>query len=107
MYWSRTGNSSTRTVAPRSSLAVVDEDAARASGGALNGISISMRPVVPSMCIRWYGTSCVEHVNVAWPDGKSRIADASRSTPKSGSRSSRPITRVGSSPNSNRDIVIG
>ena len=77
------------------------------SGGALNGISISMRPVVPMMCIRWYGTSCVEQVNVAWPDGKSRITDASRSTPKSGSFSSSPNTRVGSSPKIIRDVVIG
>ena len=37
------------------------------SGGALNGISISIRPVVPKMLTRWYGASCVPHVNVAVP----------------------------------------
>jgi hypothetical protein len=32
------------------------------SGGALTGISISIRPRVPKMCTRWYGTICVLQV---------------------------------------------
>src|SRR5258705_485782 len=33
------------------------------SGGALNGISISIRPSVPRIFTRWYDINCVEHVN--------------------------------------------
>ena len=43
---------------------------------------------------------------IAWPDGKSRTIDASVSTRWTGSRSSRPRTRRGGSPNTSADVVV-
>ena len=73
------------------------------SFGALNGISISIRPAVPKMFVALVGRELGPQVNVAVPWKNSSTADVRRSMPSFGSRSMWPSTRLGSSSKMNRD----
>src|SRR6266700_407110 len=107
VYWLQVGITSVITPLPRASLPSSTRISHGRSFGALKGILISIRPFVPRNCMRWYRTSCVPHVNTDCPEGNSNIAEASRSVPNSGSLSAIPATRNGSSPKTQRDVVIG
>ena len=55
--------------------AVIDQHGAGAVGRRIEryfDLDASLRA---EKCMRWYGTSCVEHVNTDWPDGKSSTAE--------------------------------
>ncbi len=73
------------------------------SGGMLNGMPIDSRPSEPYTWTRWSVSTRVEQVNAAIPDGNSRTALVSASTPVAGSRTTAALTRVGSPSNSIRD----
>src|SRR4029077_10548538 len=53
IYWSQIGIVSIRIPPPKTSRPSSIKILVGRSGGALNGISISIRPVVPRNCIRW------------------------------------------------------
>src|SRR5208282_5046137 len=66
VYWSQAGKVSVAIPPPeRSPVASMKMRVGR-SGGALTGISISMRPRVPRKWMRWYGINCVLQVKMEW-----------------------------------------
>src|SRR5260370_1423537 len=74
VYWLQVGIICVVTPLPRASLPSSTKISHGRSFGALKGILISIRPLVPKNCMRWYRTSCVPHPNTASPEGHSNIA---------------------------------
>ena len=101
MYLSEAGSISRRAGEPSSDSPLSTMKAVGVSAGALNGITISTRPLVPWIPTDCYGESWVEIVKASCrPPPKSAITLARRSVLKAGSRSTSETTRCSSAPKS-------